>query len=107
MLIRKMELEDIDAVVVMEHELFTSPWSKEDLVYEITKNAFSTILVLEIEKEIVGYIGMWNLGDQTQITTLGVAKKHQGHGYSKVLMNKCIEISSYLGYDNINLEVRV
>ena len=50
---------------------------------------------------------MWNLGDQTQITTLGVAKKHQGHGYSKVLMNKCIEISSYLGYDNINLEVRV
>ncbi len=107
MLIRKMELEDIDAVVAMEYELFTSPWSKEDLVYEITKNAFSTILVLEIEKEIVGYIGMWNLGDQTQITTLGVAKKHQGHGYSKVLMNKCIEISSYLGYDNINLEVRV
>ncbi|WRK55424.1 hypothetical protein SD457_11895 [Coprobacillaceae bacterium CR2/5/TPMF4] len=40
MLIRKMELEDIDAVVAMEYELFTSPWSKEDLVYEITKMHF-------------------------------------------------------------------
>ena len=64
MIIRKMELEDIDAVVAMEHELFTSPWSKEDLVYEITKNGVNKASAvswladfLNISKEEVAVYG--------------------------------------------------
>ena len=102
-----MELQDIDEVVALEQELFTSPWSKDDFIYEIEKNAFSTILILQEDDQIAGYLGMWNLGDQSQITTLGVKKQYQGRGFAKALMNKCIEITKYLGYDNISLEVRV
>ncbi|WP_294580706.1 ribosomal protein S18-alanine N-acetyltransferase [uncultured Thomasclavelia sp.] len=107
MIIRRMELQDIDEVVALEQELFTSPWSKDDFIYEIEKNAFSTILILQEDDQIAGYLGMWNLGDQSQITTLGVKKQYQGRGFAKALMNKCIEITKYLGYDNISLEVRV
>ena len=74
MLIRKMNYLDVDTIVEIEKELFTSPWSRDDLYYEVEKNAFSTILILENDDEIVGYIGMWLLGDQTQITTLGIRK---------------------------------
>ncbi len=102
-----MELQDIDEVVALEQELFTSPWNKDDFIYEIEKNAFSTILILQEDDQIAGYLGMWNLGDQSQITTLGVKKQYQGRGFAKALMNKCIEITKYLGYDNISLEVRV
>ena len=88
MLIRRMDLLDIDKIVALEQELFSSPWDKEAFYYELEKNAFSTILVLEDELEIIGYIGMWLLGDQTQITTLGIKKAYQGSGYAKKLMDK-------------------
>ena len=74
---------------------------------DLEKNAFSSILILEDNNIIVGYIGMWTLGDQTQITTIGVRKEFQGKGYAKILMTKCDEITKHLGYSNINLEVRV
>ena len=107
MLIRRMDLLDIDKIVALEQELFSSPWDKEAFYYELEKNAFSTILVLEDELEIIGYIGMWLLGDQTQITTLGIKKAYQGSGYDKKLMDKCEEITKTMGYANINLEVRI
>ena len=50
---------------------------------------------------------MWLLGDQTQITTLGIKKAYQGNGYAKKLMDKCEEITKMMGYANINLEVRI
>lgn len=107
MLIRRMDLLDIDKIVALEQELFSSPWDKEAFYYELEKNAFSTILVLEDNLEIIGYIGMWLLGDQTQITTLGIKKAYQGNGYAKKLMYKCEEITKMMGYANINLEVRI
>ena len=107
MLIRRMDLLDIDKIVALEQELFSSPWDKEAFYYELEKNAFSTILVLEDELEIIGYIGMWLLGDQTQITTLGIKKAYQGNGYAKKLRDKCEEITKMMGYANINLEVRI
>ena len=30
---------------------------------------------------------MWTLGDQTQITTIGIRKMYQGKGYGKLLMD--------------------
>lgn len=107
MLIRRMDYSDIDTIIALEQELFSSPWDKEAFYYELEKNVFSTILVLENDDEIVGYIGMWLLGDQTQITTLGIKKVFQGNGYAKILMDKCEEITRSLNYANINLEVRV
>lgn len=107
MLIRQMELRDVDTVVELEHDLFTSPWSKEDFYYELEKNDFATILVIEAGQEIAGYIGMWALGDQSQITTLGIKKEYRRKGYAKMLLDKCIAITRVLGYSNINLEVRV
>ena len=107
MLIRKMNYLDVDTIVEIEKELFTSPWSRDDLYYEVEKNAFSIILILENDDEIVGYIGMWLLGDQTQITTIGIRKMYQGKGYGKLLMDKCEEITKMQEFPNINLEVRV
>lgn len=107
MLIRQMVWPDIDIVVALEHELFSTPWEKDAFEYELGKNVFSSILVLEEDGEILGYIGMWLLGDQTQITTLGVKKEYQRNGYAKMLMEKCVEVTKHLGYRNINLEVRI
>jgi ribosomal-protein-alanine N-acetyltransferase len=35
---RKMNIKDIDQIMVVEHESFTVPWSKEAFYNELTKN---------------------------------------------------------------------
>lgn len=107
MLIRSMVEKDIDAIVNLEKQIFTSAWTKDHFRYELTKNPFSNNLVLEKEATIIGYIGFWLLGDQTQITTLGICPTEQGRGYAKVLMDACIRATEEQGYTIITLEVRV
>lgn len=107
MLIRDMLVTDIDTIVELEKALFSSPWRKEDFLYEIEKNQCSRNLVLEANGEILGYIGFWLLGDQSQITTLGVKKQAQGKGYAKRLMEACIVETKQRKYPVITLEVRV
>lgn len=107
MLIRSMVEKDIDVIVSLEKQIFTSAWTKDHFRYELTKNPFSNNLVLEKEATIIGYIGFWLLGDQTQITTLGICPTEQGRGYAKVLMDACIRATEEQGYTIITLEVRV
>lgn len=40
MLIRRMDWSDIDMIVALEHELFSSPWDRDAFEYELGKNAF-------------------------------------------------------------------
>ena len=41
MLIRRMDLLDIDKIVALEQELFSSPWDKEAFYYELKKCVFN------------------------------------------------------------------
>ena len=107
MQIRKMKVDDLDEVTYLEQILFSSPWTKEDFIYEINTNPFGHYVVIENEKQIVGYLGMWLMGDQSQITTIGVNQEMQGQGYGSQLMQYAIDLTCQRKYHNINLEVRV
>lgn len=107
MIIRPMEKDDLERIVELEKELFTTSWSYDDLIYELEKNPFARYDVLCNQKLIIGYIGLWFLGDQSQITTIGIAKEYQGYGYSRLLMEHAIALTRDLKYCNMNLEVRV
>ena len=49
---REMRIEDIDQMMVVEHESFTVPWSKEAFYNELTKNEFALYTVLEVEGQV-------------------------------------------------------
>ena len=53
---RLMEIEDIDQVMVIEHEAFTIPWSRDAFYNELIQNQFAVYLVLEVEEQ-----GSWLL----------------------------------------------
>lgn len=107
MLIRPMEITDLERVVALEEELFTSAWSESDFLYEILHNDFSFNYVLEDNGYIVGYIGVWIMYEQSQITTIGVDPKYQRQGLGKSMMNTVIDIVSQQGCETISLEVRI
>ena len=104
MLLRAMRLSDLDNIMPLEHQLFSSTWSKDDYIYELSSNPYAKYYVLEDDK-IVGYVGIWITYETAQITTIGIAKERQGEGLSKLLMNKVIEETK--DCEAITLEVRV
>ena len=67
-----MVIEDLNQIMVIEHESFTVPWSKEAYYNELTKNEFALYTVAVIEGQVVGFCGMWLVIDEGHITNIAV-----------------------------------
>lgn len=107
MSIREMKVDDLKRIVELEKDLFLSPWNEEDFIHELKENPMAGYYILEKENQIIGYIGLWFLGDQGQITTIATDRHFQGQGCASQLMEYALEKSEELHYQNVNLEVRV
>lgn len=107
MSIRAMELSDLKDILTLEHQLFTSCWSEEDFIYELTTNPFSFNYVIENKGVIIGYIGVWITYEQAQITTLGVKKEFQHSGIATKLMMFIENILKEKQCEQVSLEVRI
>lgn len=107
MFIRAMDVGDVKKVVELEEQLFTSAWGASDFLYEILENQFSYNYVYEKENQIVGYVGVWIMYEQSQITTIGVDKRYQRQGIGKALMQAMIDFAISQNCEVMSLEVRV
>ena len=105
---RKMTLEDIDQVYLIEEEAFTIPWTKEAFEHEMTTNLYSYYILAETEaKEIIGYCGMWIVMDECHITNVAVAERMRGKKIGEGLMREAIRIVLEQKVVLMTLEVRV
>lgn len=102
-----MVVQDISRVSEIEKTVFTSAWSADDFTYELTENPFGHYFVDEIDGVVEGYIGLWILFDQAQITTLGTTLNHRRQGIAKRLMEYGLRHAFQSGAERISLEVRV
>ena len=102
-----MKADDLKRIVELEKDLFLSPWNEEDFIHELKENPMAGYYILEKENQIIGYIGLWFLGDQCQITKIETDRHFQGQGCASQLMEYALEKSEELHYQNVNLEVRV
>jgi ribosomal-protein-alanine N-acetyltransferase len=105
-MIRKMTLEDLPKIMILEKELFSSPWSEENYRFEILENPYAHYVVEE-EQGIRGYLGLWLNEDALQITTLGVASNHQGNGLGQSLVKYSLEYALENKVEVMTLEVRI
>jgi len=105
-MIRRMTLEDLDAVMILENQLFSSPWTKESYRFELAENPFAYYVVLD-QEGIKAYLGLWVHEDALQITTLGVDPTCQGRGYGKLLVQYTLDVAKEAKASAITLEVRV
>lgn len=105
---RKMTMEDIDQVLLIEEEAFAHPWTREAFEHEMTTNLYSYYLVAETEEQdIVGYCGMWIVLDESHITNVAVAERMRGHRIGEGLMREAIRIVKEQQGVLMTLEVRV
>jgi ribosomal-protein-alanine N-acetyltransferase len=105
-MIRKMALEDLDTIMILESQLFSCPWTIENYRFELTENPYSHYVVLD-EKGIKAYLGLWVNDGALQITTLGVDTAVQNRGYGKALVQYAIDYAESINASVITLEVRI
>ena len=101
MKLRKANDNDIEAINKLEQESFTDAWS-EALISNMFSNSFDTIIVLEDEGKIIGYINYRDIGGDVDLMAICVAKEERGKGYSKLLMDELMKHECH----QIILEVR-
>jgi len=104
---RLMEIDDLQRIVELEKQLFTSSWHFDDFVYELMENQFSYNFVYERDNFIVGYVGVWIMYEQSQITTIGVDNNYQQQGIGRTMMNEVIDFAVSQKCEVMSLEVRV
>ncbi|MPM73692.1 Ribosomal-protein-alanine acetyltransferase [bioreactor metagenome] len=105
--IRLMEEEDIEAVLTVEHQSFTMPWSREAFENEVCDNDLAYYLVLVNEGRIIGYGGMWVILDEAHITNVAVLPDYRRQGMGQRLLSAMIDQAKAKGAYSMTLEVRV
>lgn len=108
--IRPMKMEDLPAVLEIDHLSFPAPWTAQSYRYELLENPVSQLFVAEMRRgegrEVVGYVGMWELVDEGHISTLAVHPEHRRQGIAKALLHRAFRAMTEHDIDKVSLEVR-
>lgn len=107
MIVREMNVDDLDVVLKIEEDSYKSPWSKAMFLNELTDNKYAFLFVLEANGMIVGYYGFWAVDENAMITKVTIIKPLRGKGLGKILMEDLITRLNLLECDSVTLEVRV
>ena len=103
MTIRRMKKKDIPEVAFIESQCFTQPWSEHGFEEAMNDAVF---LIAEENEQIAGYIGMYVMEPEGEITNVAVAENVRGKGFGKALISAMQKEAEALGVQVIFLEVR-
>lgn len=103
---RFMEVRDLDQIMIIELESFTTPWSKESFRVEIEENKLAKYIIAEIDGKVVGYGGIWLILDEGHITNIAVGRDYRGLGAGDKLVEALITYCGQKKIRNMTLEVR-
>ncbi|NLL47048.1 MAG: ribosomal protein S18-alanine N-acetyltransferase [Firmicutes bacterium] len=104
---RVMTVEDIPLVQLVERKCFTTPWSRNIFVSEVTRNDNAIYIVAMVGERIVGYAGIWIILDEGHITNIAVDPAFQRQGIGEGLLNVLTQAAVARGVIAMTLEVRV
>lgn len=105
MQIRVMEDRDVPAVACLEEEAFSMPWSEQALL-ESLHNGYSIFLVADEDGEVAGYMGVYTVLDEADVTNVAVFQKYRRQGIGRQLLASMMELAREQGICVMNLEVR-
>lgn len=105
-IVRTMKEEDLDRIMELEKTCFTTPWSRESFLLEITKNQLAKYFVAEVDGVVAGYGGVWLILDEGHITNIAVDEKYRRLGLGKKLLEELIILCKRYEIISMTLEVR-
>lgn len=104
--VENMGLGDLDAVMQVEKECFTTPWSRYTFTCELKDNEISHYIIAKSGDTVAGYAGMWIIVGEAHVTNVGVRPGFRGMGIGELLMRNLMIIALKHGAARMTLEVR-
>ena len=96
-------IEDVDAVALMEQEIFSDSMSKNTLISSLKTDLF---LVIKDSDRILGYFLGHCVLDEMEIYRIAILPDMRRCGYGKMLLNEVKRQTIPLGVQHCFLEVR-
>ncbi|HUQ01012.1 MAG TPA: ribosomal protein S18-alanine N-acetyltransferase [Kofleriaceae bacterium] len=98
---------DIDAIVSLEVESFTNPWSRDTLVWELRNSDVTQVFILRDDRdEVLAFCVCWVIFDELHINTLAVAPAARRGGRATFLLRAVMAEAARAGATKATLEVR-
>ncbi|MGM9898963.1 MAG: ribosomal protein S18-alanine N-acetyltransferase [Bacilli bacterium] len=104
-MIRPLQIKDIDIIVQLEEEIFGETLGKEMLENELN-NPLVWFRVLEIDNQVIGYIGGYFYLEDGEILNFLIDKSKQHQGYGTILFESILQEARKKGIKKVTLEVR-
>lgn len=104
-MIRPLQIKDIDIIVQLEEEIFGETLGKEMLENELN-NPLVWFRVLEIDNQVIGYIGGYFYLEDGEILNFLIDKSKQHQGYGTILFESILQEARQKGIKKVTLEVR-
>ena len=104
-MIRPWELDDLQAISVIENQCFSDPWTFNMLKSGYENANFKGFNYIA-NGEIVGYIGVTHVLDEGNIDLVAVSKDYRNKGIGTLLIEKAHEYLKENGVTAVYLEVR-
>lgn len=105
MIIRQMQIDDLEQVMEIENEAFSVPWTMNGFFTFLIRND-TLFLVAEDNGEICGYAGIVMVPGDGDITNIAVKESRRGNGIGRMLVKELIKESEEQGVSRVFLEVR-
>ena len=105
MVVRRMQIEDLAEVCVIEKENFSLPWSAESFAESLEKD-YTVFLTALVDKEVAGYVGCYCVAGTGEITNVAVKASHRRKGIGGMLLEKLYEEGAAMDTEEFFLEVR-
>ncbi len=98
---------DVDAIVALEAESFTNPWSRDTLVWELRNSDVTRVYVLRDDLDrVTAFCVCWIIFDELHVNTLAVAAGSRRQGLASILMRSAMADAAGGGATKATLEVR-
>jgi ribosomal-protein-alanine N-acetyltransferase len=101
-----MRRADLDEVLAIERASFSMPWSRGAFLYEMEQNRVARCVVVREDGRVVGYICVWEVGDELHVTNIAVHPAARRRGIARTLLGQVMEEGRQRGVRVVVLEVR-
>ena len=103
--IRPLRRADIDAVVDIESEAFTTPWQASTFEGLLDRDGVE-LMVMTDGEEVIGYAVLWVILDQGELANLALTTSRRGAGLGSHLLQHVLDRARERGVLKLFLEVR-
>jgi [ribosomal protein S18]-alanine N-acetyltransferase len=98
---------DLEAVLAIEHESFTNPWTREMYLSEFEHSRVSHFFVVrDDEGAVAGFCSIWLILDELHINNVAIRPGMRGRGWGAALVAHVLREGARLGARRATLEVR-